>query len=188
MPRFMSPGRDELGRLRTPLTAGELKVLELLDRKLDEEWEIYIQPHLNGMRPDFVVLHPLRGIGVVEVKDWDLDAMSYCNRLIDGHPVMTATSRNGKTFRLPNPVIRTAEYRGGIASLLPFTLEELVAESAGALRVVECALVMTCASTERAKELAQPYLPFGQVRYVHVCGSEALCDGKLQQLLPWAAS
>ncbi len=77
MSRLICPPREELGRLRTPLTAGEWRVLEFFDRHLPVGWEIYVQPHLNGLRPDFVLLHPYAGIAVFEVKDWDLDAMSY---------------------------------------------------------------------------------------------------------------
>ena len=35
------------------------------------EWEMYIHPHLNGLRPDLVLLHPKFGVAVYEFKDWD---------------------------------------------------------------------------------------------------------------------
>src|SRR5580658_8188510 len=73
----LCPPRTELNLLRTPLTAGELQVLDFFDRSLPDAWEVYIQPHLNGLRPDFVLLHPKVGVAVFEVKDWDLDAMPY---------------------------------------------------------------------------------------------------------------
>jgi hypothetical protein len=66
--RFVSPRRDELPNLATPLTNGEWVVFKFFDTYLPEEWEIYIQPHLNGLRPDFVLLHPSVGIAVFEVK------------------------------------------------------------------------------------------------------------------------
>jgi len=44
---------------------------------LPPSWEIYLQPHLNGLRADFVLRHPRNGVAVFEVKDWDLDAMDY---------------------------------------------------------------------------------------------------------------
>ena len=75
--RFISPALSSLSRLRPPLNAGELKVLEFFDKNLDIEWEIYIQPPLNGLRPDFVLLHPNRGIAVFEVKDWDPQKIDY---------------------------------------------------------------------------------------------------------------
>ena len=68
--RKISPPRTELSKLRPALTPGEWRVFELLDASLPIEWEIYVQPHLNGTRPDFIVLNPNAGIGVIEVKDW----------------------------------------------------------------------------------------------------------------------
>jgi hypothetical protein len=67
--RFICPSREELGRLRTPLTAGERWVLKFFDRHLPGGWEIYVQPHISGLRPDFILLHPHAGIAVFEVKD-----------------------------------------------------------------------------------------------------------------------
>jgi hypothetical protein len=56
-------------------------VLNFFDQILPEGWAICVQPHPNGLRPDFVFLHPVRGIAVFEVKDWDLDAMPYSIRM-----------------------------------------------------------------------------------------------------------
>lgn len=76
MARFVQPPQDQLDKLRRPLTPGERRVFEVFDARLPHEWEIYIEPHLNGLRPDFVLLHPKAGIAVFEVKDWNLDAVA----------------------------------------------------------------------------------------------------------------
>ena len=77
MPRFVSPPINHLDSLRQPLTKGERLVFDFFNAHLAQEWEIYLQPHLNGLRPDIVLLHPEAGIAVFEIKDWDLDAMEY---------------------------------------------------------------------------------------------------------------
>src|SRR5690349_5833936 len=46
--RIVSPPRDELDRLRTPLEPGERLVFDFFDRTLSSDWEIYVQPHLNN--------------------------------------------------------------------------------------------------------------------------------------------
>jgi hypothetical protein len=74
--RVISPKRSALAALRTPLTRGEWATFQALDSGLPADWEIYVQPHLNGCRPDFVLLNPKVGIGVIEVKDWTLDPTS----------------------------------------------------------------------------------------------------------------
>jgi hypothetical protein len=83
--RRVSPPKSELSKLRTPLTAGEKQVFEFLDECLSPDWEIYVQPHLNGCRPDFVLLNPNVGIAVIEVKDWDPDAVQYRNPVEQAH-------------------------------------------------------------------------------------------------------
>ena len=60
--RFVDPPLDELHLLPTTLTNGERKVLDYFLDNLPEEWEIYIQPHLNGLKPDLVLLHPASGV------------------------------------------------------------------------------------------------------------------------------
>src|SRR4051812_17085236 len=73
--RLVLPPKAQHDKLRRPLTAGERRVFEVFDARLPEEWEIYIEPHLNGLRPDFVLLHPGVGIAIFEVKDWSLDTI-----------------------------------------------------------------------------------------------------------------
>ena len=48
------------------------KFLNCLMKNSPLEWEMYIQPHLNGLRPDLVLLNPTVGIAVFEIKDWSL--------------------------------------------------------------------------------------------------------------------
>ena len=73
--RIMDPPKDQWDRLPTPLTPGEREVFELFKEELPLEWEMYIQPHLNGLRPDLVLLNPYAGIGVFEIKDWSLSTL-----------------------------------------------------------------------------------------------------------------
>ena len=65
--RFISPPLKDIKFLQQKLTAGELDVLYFLHRQLSLDWEIYIQPHLNGLCPDFVILNPKVGIVVINL-------------------------------------------------------------------------------------------------------------------------
>lgn len=75
--RIIDPPIDQWNRLPTPLTSGENTVYNLFDARLPLEWEMYIQPHLNGLRPDLVLLNPYAGIAVFEIKDWSLNTLQY---------------------------------------------------------------------------------------------------------------
>ena len=54
------------------MTAGEKRLAERLERKLDDDyllwWDVPIGPRQT--HPDFVVLHPHRGALILETKDW----------------------------------------------------------------------------------------------------------------------
>ena len=59
----------DLERLPTPLNAGEREVLDAL-LVLDDEWELFVQPRLALIQPDFVLVHENAGVHAIEVKDW----------------------------------------------------------------------------------------------------------------------
>ncbi len=119
MERVVSPPISEFEKLRQPLTAGEKLVFEFFHRHLHIAWEIYIQPHMNGLRPDFVLLNPNVGIAVFEIKDWDLDAMTYrVETGQDGVPKLVG-EKDGKSFlsQNQNPIFKAQQYKEELFNL-----------------------------------------------------------------------
>lgn len=51
--RCVSPPAKDLAVLRQPLTRGEQMVFDVSNQYLSPKREIYIQPNLNGLMPDF---------------------------------------------------------------------------------------------------------------------------------------
>lgn len=64
------------------MTAGERRLAERLEQKLDDDYlawyDVPIGP--KHVHPDFVVLHPRRGLLILEVKDWRLESLRQANR------------------------------------------------------------------------------------------------------------
>lgn len=187
--RVVHPPLDVISRLRQPLTKGERAVLDLFVRKLPPGWEIYVQPHLNGLRPDFVVLNPNVGIGVFEVKDWDLDAMSYQNepsRRNDDTsqtPILRAT-RDGRTFDVwPNPIRQLRRYKEEIHQLYCPRLEQR-----NGFAVITAGLIFPFASRERVTALMAPHQTKEEretyPRYSPISGEEAISGGWLGKVFP----
>lgn len=193
MSRKMSPARHQLGFLRTPLTAGEMQVLEFFDRLLPPPWEIYIQPHLNGLRPDFVLLHPQVGIAVFEVKDWDLNRMEYWTPPDD--PLsLWARSPQGKDFRISakdHPLHKVLQYKQELLYLYCPRLGSMVVEQLGVHAVVTAGVIMPAMTTAQAQRLFQPLLLhlnlLGRSAPYHpIAGSDALQRDALGTVFPWA--
>ncbi|RDU69884.1 DUF2075 domain-containing protein [Helicobacter cholecystus] len=55
------------------LTEGEEFIFNFLNQTLPLEYDLYIQPNLQGNRPDMILFHKEQGIFIIEVKDWKLD-------------------------------------------------------------------------------------------------------------------
>ena len=69
MPRIISPPLHDHDKLEPAITPGLQQVITLFDQTLSQDWEMYVQPFLNGLRPDIVLLHPRVGIAVFEVQE-----------------------------------------------------------------------------------------------------------------------
>lgn len=85
------PNWQQIKDQHQPLTDGELCLLKYLDKFLPRDnawqenqslnkyngWLIFVQPYLNGNRPDIIIFNPFVGGMVIEVKDWDLKHYSW---------------------------------------------------------------------------------------------------------------
>jgi hypothetical protein len=63
-----------LGACVSRMTAGERRLAERLEHKLDDDYLLWYDVPMGprNAHPDFCVMHPRRGILVLEVKDWKL--------------------------------------------------------------------------------------------------------------------
>lgn len=83
-------------------------------RKLEDDYHVWINVPIGPkqFRPDFVVLHPGRGILVLEVKDWKLSTI----RQIDPQTVALLTDRG--LVNTVNPIVQARSYATAITALL----------------------------------------------------------------------
>lgn len=58
-------------------TPGERRLAERLEKKLEDDYFCWFNVPVGpkALQPDFVLLHPLRGLLVLEVKDWKLETI-----------------------------------------------------------------------------------------------------------------
>lgn len=68
----LSPSLDVIERQKEKPTEGEKTLLNFLLTSLDDSYEIFYQPFLNGDRPDFAIMRKGSGVLLIEVKDWEL--------------------------------------------------------------------------------------------------------------------
>lgn len=69
---ILYPEMEVVEQLKVKPTDGEMSLLKILQVILDDSYEVFFQPFLNGERPDIVVLRKKYGAVIIEVKDWEL--------------------------------------------------------------------------------------------------------------------
>lgn len=99
-----------LGRM----TSGEKRFARRLEAFLEDDYLVWYDVPIGHRRahPDFVVLHPLRGILVLEVKDWRLDNIQSVSRT----DAVLLTSSGHVTK--PNPLEQARAYAHKIVDIL----------------------------------------------------------------------
>jgi hypothetical protein len=105
------------------VTNGERLFALRLQKKLEDDYFCWFDVPVGRkqLRPDFIVLHPGRGILILEVKDWKLDSM----RQIDAKTVELLTDRGIK--HEVNPLEQARAYALEVKELLerdPFLVEQ----------------------------------------------------------------
>ncbi len=88
------PSLEIINQLTVKPTEGESFLLNKLAQELDDTFDVYFNPYLDGDRPDFLILKKGHGAIIIEVKDWDMS-----NYFID---------KNNHWRTNHNPKIRTS--------------------------------------------------------------------------------
>ena len=88
------PSLELINQLTVKPTEGEAFLLNKLAQELDDSFDVYFNPYLDGDRPDFLILKKGCGAMIIEVKDWNMS-----NYFID---------KNNHWRTTHNPKIRTS--------------------------------------------------------------------------------
>ena len=59
------PSLDDIRNLTVKPQEGELYLLEFLDRVLDDTFEVYFNPYMNGDRPDVIIIKEGQGVMII---------------------------------------------------------------------------------------------------------------------------
>lgn len=158
--RLIDPPRSAFSLLPTKLTNGEQRVIDLFDKCLPPSWEIYVQPHMNGLRPDIALLNPHVGVALFEIKDWSSTTLRY----------NVQHSRRG--FQRNNPIAKIRLYEDEIRNLYCPRLR-----GPAAIAVVTVGLVFTNIPHSHAVSQLDPLLDKGMRenrKYYPIAGSDDL--------------
>ncbi|MBD2114925.1 MULTISPECIES: DEAD/DEAH box helicase [Cyanophyceae] len=97
------------------MTGGERRLAQRLEAKLEDDhllwYDVPVGP--KALHPDFILLHPSRGLFVLEVKDWKLDTIKAANP--DEFEIET---QSGQRKTVDSPLVQARDYVLAMCSLL----------------------------------------------------------------------
>jgi hypothetical protein len=154
------PNWDQIEKFRQPLTDGEKALALFLDDNLHSSWQIYVQPHLNGDKPDIVILNPKIGVVIFEVKDWNADL--YYSKM--GYYFDKESNNSRKIWQffvkssrgeqqIPSPVSQVSRYRDNLLGIYLPSIGEAIDKNSNELAPFKTAIYFHNATTKQAKSL-----------------------------------
>lgn len=114
MAKFI-PSIEKIKQFTVQPTEGEWTLLRFLEQTLDDSFEVYFNPFLNGDRPDVVIMRREGGVMIIEVKDWDLDLY----KLDDKKHWSLSHPKNEKEERayIKSPIDQADQYKKNLYNL-----------------------------------------------------------------------
>jgi Nuclease-related domain/UvrD-like helicase C-terminal domain/AAA domain len=103
-----------LGTCVARMTQGERRLAERLEQKLDDDYLVWYDVPVGPKHahPDYVVLHPRRGLLILEVKDWRLETVRTANK--QSWDILAG----GVPKTLPNPIEQARHYAHQVVDAL----------------------------------------------------------------------
>jgi hypothetical protein len=179
---ILYPDIDIIKKSKVPPTDGELKLLTFLNQKLDNSYEIFFQPFLNGDNPDIVVMRKGSGVIIFEVKDWNLR-----HYYIDDK---TKWKLKQNDSFIKSPLTQVDEYKENLYNLHIDTLLEKKIRNKYYLAVVSCAVYFHNETESSLKKFlldgfqSDEYKRYRKfVNYFTLLGSDSLNHIRLNELL-----
>jgi len=104
-----------IGSVLSNMTSGERRFAERLESHLEDDYLCWYDVPVGeqGLHPDFVVLHPRRGLLILEIKDWRLDTIQRISRqaatILTNNGVKQVTSPMEQARRYSHAVVQQLE-------------------------------------------------------------------------------
>lgn len=172
MPNRIHPNWETINNFHNPLTPGEEKLAHFLDAHLSEKWMIFVEPYLNGSRPDIVAFNPEVGVMIYEVKDWDL---KFYHR--DNNGKLFVNDKQGSYQKL-NPTDQVVYYKNKIIKQLIPILGEQCDKNREVYGIIKTGVYFHNATGQEARNF------FEDVKHTIILGHDDLNSERIEKILP----
>ena len=145
------PTIEKIMQFKVKPEPGELALLQFLERTLDNSFEVYFNPYMNGDRPDIMIMRKGYGVLIIEVKDWDLSLYELNDKK------QWILKSDSKAYP-KSPIQQVLKYKDNLYELHIETLLERKIKNIKNFNIVACAVYFHNANEQQIKELiVTPY-------------------------------
>ena len=176
------PTINHILTMKVPPTKGELILLRFLESSLDNSFEVYFNPYMNGDKPDVVIVRKRHGVLIIEVKDWNLDAYRLDERK---HWIL----KDNSSTRVSSPIEQVLKYKENLYTLHLDELFEKRILDYRFMNVISCAVYFHNATQTKVEDLlVNPYLTDSKYqkflkKNIKLIGNDTLTKEKFDQIL-----
>ena len=159
---LLFPSYEDILKLKVPPTTGELHIINFLSKNLDDTFEIFFNPYLNGDRPDVVIMRKNYGVLIIEVKDVHLDSYDITREGDLEH-------KQGK-YIVKSPVEQVKKYKTNLYDLHVEGLLEKNIINTSFFSIVSCAVYFYNSTLEKIDNKFRKT----KNKYIELIGSDNL--------------
>ncbi|WP_330202348.1 nuclease-related domain-containing DEAD/DEAH box helicase [Cyanobacterium sp. Dongsha4] len=177
------PPLEQFPNLRQKPTEGESHLINFLVNNLDDSYEIYFQPFLNGDRPDIVLMRKNSGVMIIEVKDWHLR-----NYRLNQKKQWEVTKNGNDWYGIKSPIDQALAYKQNLYDLHIENLLEKNIREPKYWAIVTCAVYFHCETEEKINHFLTAnfsqdngYLNF--LRHQVILGHDSLTKQNFNKIL-----
>lgn len=163
-----------------PSTA-QAELLNYLNKNLNDDFEIFYQPYLNGDRPDIVLLTKNSGAHIIEICDWNLSDYS-----VDSDMRWRSVSGNQP---VTPPYEKVLKYKNNLYDLHIPKLFKLKRSSPKAFGLVSCSVYFHFESTPAVNNfinsngLNNDAKISDQLKFILLFGNDFISNNRLNKLI-----
>lgn len=167
------PSLEDIKNKKVKITEGEKVLLEFLNRELNDYYEVYFKPNINGDKPQIVIVREKYGIVILGVKEWDLQEY-YVDE--------SGNFRKKKDFNVfKSPFKQVKEYKNNLYNLHSESLLKKSIDNPKIYNLVQCGVYFHKENVESVKkELHNKCIEYKEF---NIIGKDSLNGEKLRQFL-----
>ena len=127
---ILIPTLENIYKLKVEAEEGELHLLKYLEDNLDNSFEVYFNPYMNGDRPDIIVMRKGYGVMIIEVKDYNLESYE-----LDERKNWKVKNQN---INIKSPISQVLKYKDNLFELHIENLLEKKIKDIRNFNIVSC--------------------------------------------------